>query len=221
MHRRSDPLNPEVDYGSVERRYRSVPPGITFLDDLLTADALQALRRYCVESTIWFDFNHPQGYLGAYFSDGLATPLTAQIAEELPRRLPGIFAGAGMAQMWAYKYDSRMSGIALHADFAAVNVNFWITPDDANLSPGRSGLVLYDRRAPADWDFATYNTDQRSIRRFLRDSGAREIVIPYRCNRAIIFNSDLFHRTDDFRFRAGYADRRINVTMLYGRRSGR
>jgi hypothetical protein len=34
----------------------------------------------------------------------------------------------------------------------------------------------------------------------------------------VIFNSDLFHRTDDIRFRAGFENRRINVTMLYGTR---
>ena len=34
----------------------------------------------------------------------------------------------------------------------------------------------------------------------------------------VIYNSDLFHRTDDIRFREGFENRRINVTMLYGRR---
>ena len=56
---------------------------------------------------------------------------------------------------------------------------------------------------------------------FLADSGASSLRIPYRCNRAAIFDSDLFHRTDDFRFRPGYANRRVNVTLLYGERAGR
>ena len=37
-------------------------------------------------------------------------------------------------------------------------------------------------------------------------------------NRCVVFNSDLFHRTDDIHFRDGYEDRRINITMLYGTR---
>jgi hypothetical protein len=45
--------------------------------------------------------------------------------------------------------------------------------------------------------------------------------VPHRCNRAVIFNSDLIHRTDDIRFRPGYENRRINVTFLYGVREGR
>jgi hypothetical protein len=42
--------------------------------------------------------------------------------------------------------------------------------------------------------------------------------MPYRANRAVIFDSDLFHQTDAIRFKPGYTDRRINVTLLYGDR---
>jgi hypothetical protein len=41
--------------------------------------------------------------------------------------------------------------------------------------------------------------------------------VPHRANRAVIFKSALFHKTDDCRFRAGYLDRRINVSLLFGR----
>jgi hypothetical protein len=39
-----------------------------------------------------------------------------------------------------------------------------------------------------------------------------------RSNRAIVFASHLFHETDRMRFKEGYANRRINLTLLYGRR---
>ena len=42
--------------------------------------------------------------------------------------------------------------------------------------------------------------------------------MPYRANRVVIFNSDLFHETDVIAFQEGYRNRRINVTMLFGRR---
>jgi hypothetical protein len=41
---------------------------------------------------------------------------------------------------------------------------------------------------------------------------------PHRANRAIIFDSDLFHETDRITFKEGYLNRRINITMPYGRR---
>jgi hypothetical protein len=42
--------------------------------------------------------------------------------------------------------------------------------------------------------------------------------VPYRGNRGVIFNSELFHKSDSIRFKDGYENRRINVTMLYGER---
>ena len=42
--------------------------------------------------------------------------------------------------------------------------------------------------------------------------------MPYRANRAVIFNSELLHQTNKVRFKPGYANRRINVTLLYGER---
>ena len=43
--------------------------------------------------------------------------------------------------------------------------------------------------------------------------------MPYRANRAVVFDSDLFHETDAIRFRDGYLNRRINITLLYGNRA--
>jgi tetratricopeptide (TPR) repeat protein len=218
-------LNPALDPAAIEADYFGRGPGIAWIDGLLRPEALATLRRYCLESTFWFDFHHANGYLGAYFAAGFGAPLLLQIAEELAERLPGIFAGHGLTQLWAYKYDSRLDGIELHADIAAVNLNFWITPDEANLDPDRGGLLVWDREAPPDWGFDEFNTStpdgQARIRRYLETSGARMVRVPHRQNRAVLFNSDLFHRTDHIRFREGYGNRRINITMLMGRRHGR
>lgn len=75
---------------------------------------------------------------------------------------------------------------------------------------------MWDKEAPADWDFAMYNNDRARIEEFLQSSSAKTTTIPYRENRAVVFNSDLFHKTDEIRFAEGYENRRINVTLLYG-----
>ena len=111
-----------------------------------------------------------------------------------------------------------LSGINIHADFAAVNVNFWITPDQANLDAESGGLLIWDVAALLDWDFAKYNDNEAAIRSFLAQSGARAMTVPYRANRAVIFDSDLFHETDRIAFKGGYTNRRVNITLLYGRR---
>lgn len=210
-------INPALDSLQTTDRWQRALPQIVVVDDLLTPDALQSLRYFCLQSTMW-STAHDEGYLGAMPEHGFAPPLLAQVADELTRRLPGIFGDHKLLHHWAFKYDSAMRGIKVHADFAAVNVNFWITPDDANLDPESGGLVVWDVGAPLDWIFDRYNCSDAEIRGLLQREGARATRIPYRANRAVIFDSDLFHETDIIRFRPGYENRRINITLLYGRR---
>ena len=210
-------LNPENTNGEVSERWRRSSPKIVVIDNFLTNEALDSLRRFCWGSTVWRSV-YEGGYLGAFPKFGFACPLLAQIADELGRKYPTVFASHPLSQLWAFKYDSQLPGIGIHADFAAINVNFWITPDDANLDPESGGLVIWDNPAPLDWDFAKYNRDITAAREFLAHAGARSVTVPYRSNRAVIFDSDLFHETDRIVFKEGYLNRRINITLLYGRR---
>ncbi len=199
--------------------------GLTYIDNFLSPKALESFRKFLLGSTIWFDVK-AGGYLGAYLTDGLANPLIIQIAEELRKKFPRIFKDYPINQIWAYKYDSRsknekssLSGINVHADFAAVNVNFWITPSEANLNPDSGGLIVYDVEAPKEWDFKSFNNNVKKIREELKKSKGNTKIIPYNENRAVIFNSNLFHETDNYEFKEGYENRRINVTMLFGNRN--
>jgi len=185
----------------------------------LNEAALHAVRRFCREATIWKK-DYENGYCGAFLGDGFASPLLFQIADELRLKFPRIFKHHRLTQAWAFKHDSARRGLNIHADAAAVNVNFWITEDEANLNPDTGGLVVYDKEAPADWNFREYNSDKNKpkILTWLKEAGAQAITIPYRANRAVVFNSDLFHETDDVTFRDDYVSRRINITLLYGYR---
>ncbi len=209
-----NPANREAD-----AQWQASDLQIVVIDDLLTDEALAALRRFCWGSTVW-QKAYPNGYLGALPEHGFACPLLAQIVDELRDAHPAIFGSHGLIRMWGFKYDSSLRGIRLHADQAAVNVNFWITPDSANRNPRNGGLVVWDKTPPPDWDFRRYNSDdEKPAREFLAQAGAMPVVIPYRANRAVIFDSDLFHETDTIEFEEGYLNRRINVTMLFGRRT--
>ena len=200
------------------RQWRESHPQAVIVDNLLTDAALAALRRFCLGSTLWRT-GYGSGYLGTFPEHGFSVPLLAQIAEEFRSVYSGICGDLPLKYAWAFKYDSSMEeGVHIHADDAAVNVNFWITPDEANLDPESGGLLVWDVPAPHDWDFTRFNRDQPAIRDFLSRSGARAITVPYRGNRAVIFNSNLLHKTDRIRFRQGYENHRINVTLLYGER---
>ena len=215
-------LGTSLDVETVESRYLARQPEVTYIDGLLNDEALQALRQFCWEATIWKK-DYENGYSGAFLGDGFASPLLFQIAEELRRTFPRIFKHHRLTQAWAFKHDSTRRGLNIHADAAAVNVNFWITPDEANLNPDTGGLVVYDKEAPREWNFKEYNSDQNKpkILAWLKEVGAQPVIIPYRSNRAIVFNSDLFHETDEISFKDDYTSRRINITLLYGYRHAR
>jgi Flp pilus assembly protein TadD len=201
----------------IAETWRTTQPQLVVVDDFLTTAALEKLRNFCLDSTIWQKV-YDGGYLGAFPEHGFAPPLLAQIAEEMRQVYPSIIGDHPLLHFWAFKYDSKLQGIKKHADFAAVNVNFWITPDEANLDPEHGGLIVWDAAAPLDWDFARYNAANEDIEDFLRSRNSRSTKIPYRNNRAVIFDSDLFHETDVIRFKEGYENRRINITLLFGRR---
>jgi tetratricopeptide (TPR) repeat protein len=210
-------LNPKLDVKQIENSYLKSKPNLVVVDQLLSADALEKLRRFCRESTVWN--NIQAGYLGAYFYDGFACEALLRLAKELRERLPRVIPGLPLQMLWGYKYDHQLQGIGVHADAAAVNVNFWITEDEANLEPEGGGLLVYKHAAPQDWEFDRFNRDPVEIMRYLESMGSDPIRIPHRANRAVVFDSDLFHATDTLRFREGYRNRRINITLLYGLRS--
>ena len=63
-----------------------------------------------------------------------------------------------------------------------------------------------------------YNGNEAKARQFLSDSKAQVTAIPHKANRAILFKSDLFHKTSDCKFQEGYLNKRINLSVLFGHR---
>jgi tetratricopeptide (TPR) repeat protein len=216
-------LSTAWDPAGVEEEFFSHRPNAVVVDGFLTEEALQSLRAFCLESTVWSENRYNHGRLGSMFQDGFNCPLLIQIAEEVHAALPRVLPKDLPArQIWGYKYAPNAPAETPHADFSEVNVNVWITPDDANLDPSTGGLLVYDVAAPEDWDFAMYNSNAGvKIYEYLEAKKAKPRHIAYRYNRALIFDSSIFHATPSITFRGGYEDRRMNVTVLFGARDGR
>jgi tetratricopeptide (TPR) repeat protein len=216
----SDVFSGSWDPQAVENYFLKSDTGVVVIDDFLSRQALEEVRAFCLESTVWTGNKYAHGRIGSFIQEGFCCPLLLQIAEELRDGLPRVLGKRyPLRGAWGFKTPHELAADATnHADFAAVNVNFWITPDSANLDPESGGLIIYDVDAPLAWDFHTYNGRHEVILPFLRSKGSSKVNIPYRENRAIIFNSDLFHATAEVKFRRGYENRRINITMLYGER---
>lgn len=214
-------LSPAWDRSQAERRYLESRPNVVVIDDFLTPEALQSLLRFCQDSTIWAGNRYAHGRLSSLFFTGFNAPLVLQIAEEIRDAFPRLIGQRHpLRQLWAFKNTQVLPGgnSNVHADFAAINVNFWITPTSANLHPASGGMVVYDLEAPLSWTFSEYNERPDLIRDLLARHRPRALRIPYRQNRAVIFNSDLFHGTEAACFRPDYLGHRINVTLLYGDR---
>jgi len=202
---------------TAEEDYMQSQLGITVIDNFLSEEALVGLRKFCLESTIWFKDRYAYGRLGAFFREGFNCPLLIQIAEEIKAAFPTIIGEKHkLLQYWAFKFGHFQPATYPHADFSAVNVNFWITPDEANLDESTGGMIIYDVEAPLNWDFDSFNNNGEKIVDYLEEKNAEGYVIPYKGNRALIFNSDLFHGTSPVQFKDSYDSRRINVTLLFG-----
>ena len=188
------------------------------IDNFLKKNVLDILYRYCLTNSIWNEFDYKNGYIGSFVENGFNAPLLLQISEEIRFHFPKIFKKFPLTKVWAFKCNNQMKGIKIHADFAAVNVNFWITPDSANLNKNTGGLLIWDKEAPKNWNFDKYNNDHQEIKNFLKKKKSKMKKIKYKSNRVVIFNSNLFHSSDNFTFKKNYESRRINITLLYGKR---
>jgi Flp pilus assembly protein TadD len=214
-------VNESLDFKQIEDKYFSSSTSVTQIDEFLTPQALRALRDFCLESTIYFAYNSNY-FVGSKSTSGFNCDLLYQIAEELKERFPRVLGNHQLADMWIYRHQNQSMGVAAHTDEAAVTFNFWITPDEANLMPKRGGLIVYAKEFPDNWDMRYYNINKnhpsvsREIADFLTD--ADSVVVPYRENRALLFRSNLFHKSDKINFRDGFENRRMNITLVFGTR---
>ena len=214
-------VNQDLDFDDIEDGYLSSPTNAIYFDDFLSPEALRALRQFCHDSTIFFG-RDPAGYVSSYLRDGFNCDLLYQIARDLKQRLPRVIGDQFLSNMWAYRHGAQGRGVVAHTDYAAVTFNFWITPDQANLDPASGGLVVYRKEEPYDWDWMEVNREKNTprirdkIERYLES--AETLTIPYRENRAVLFHSNLFHTSDVMRFKEGFENRRVNMTMLFGNR---
>jgi tetratricopeptide (TPR) repeat protein len=190
--------------------------GIACVDHLLAPEALAQLQRFCLRSTVWRR-PYPPGYIGANPESGFFSPLLLQIAAELRQAMPELLGEHHLSYWWSFVCQHQRPGTDIHADQSDISLNFWITPDSANLQPGSGGLDVWDVAAPPDWTFYDYNFGGKDIHAFLRDEGARQTSFAYAENRALLFRGSIFHQTAATRFAQGFENRRRNVTMLFRR----
>tara|TARA_B100001113_G_scaffold83710_1_gene66570 strand:+ start:2144 stop:3673 length:1530 start_codon:yes stop_codon:yes gene_type:complete len=207
-------LNKNLDIDTHEKIYSESKPEVVVIDDFLNQEFLIDLNRYFRCANI-FKYPYPRGYIGAFLGKGMANRAILELSKELSKSFPKIFKNYNLSQAWAFKYDSKQDGISIHADDAKVNVNFWITDDTANLNKETGGLIIWKKKPAAGTKFADFNSLSHIPKMEKEIKNTDSIKISYNANRAVIFDSKLYHATDDISFKDSYINRRINVTFLY------
>ena len=100
-------VNPDGSGGEIAAKWQS-DPQIAVIDNLLTDEALEALRRFCWRSTMWHKV-YSNGYLGAMPEHGFACPLLAQISDELRSTYPAIIGEHPLLRWWGFKYEKQLA----------------------------------------------------------------------------------------------------------------
>lgn len=196
----------EAEYAEASRLHHVV------IDDFLAPHACVELHRQLLGHPGWdlADTSADPAFLA-----GRDAPELAGIGTALLHTLPTVLAGMELVEHWALLHQ-RSSGLRRHFDVGAVNVNLWLTPDEHNLTPGRSGLVLYGVQRPEELSADDIKLPGWADRFFAHQHDGTEVQVPYRCNRAVLFRSALFHATDEGSFRASDPPScRMNLTMLF------
>jgi len=209
-------LNPDLDAQAIESAFHSGRLGFTQFDNLLNGKALAALQRYCLEPSIWFEMKF-HSEVGSSLCNGFCCPLLLQIAGEIRAAFPSVFGEHLFTTCWTYKYFQDESDGHIHADNGAASLNLWITPDESNLATDAGGLVLWNKAVPDEYFDATGEEMMHMSQALIAEPDAEPDYVSYASNRAMMFRSNVLHKTHRLKFRDAYLHRRVSITFLYGK----
>ena len=209
-------LNPDVDYQPIQRALVGRLKA-EVIDDFLDPEALEQVRKFCLESTVW---RHPYrfGYVGRLSAGRIRQHLAVRHSRRVRAALGEAFDEYQLAQWWAFVYDTRLPGTDIHGDDADFSLNFWITPDSANLDPDGAALLFGTRRRRATGAYDDYNSGGERVRQYLEDAQRRIDSHSLPGEPGSLVRGTPLPRTDDFTFAPGFENRRRSVTLLFRRR---
>ncbi len=197
---------------SVAAEYADSEPSHVVLDDFLSPAAYAELHEFLLHHPGW-TFNSAQAQ-SRYLARPHA-PQADEIARSLASCIPDLLSGLQLVEHWAFLHP-RSAGLRPHFDAGSVTLNLWMTADQHNRTPERNGLVLYRVRRPAAPPPELTTNPGWSDDYFRRLYDGNEVRVPYRCNRAVIFPSPLYHASDEGEFEAfDLRSSRMNLTFLF------
>ena len=183
---------------------------ITIIDNLLVDYVLDILRLRMQLATKIDDI----------YSDYQAVNYNAhndQLTKDISTEMADKFNLKNFKRAWSFVYNKIGKGVNFHADPSNINVNIWVTPDNAILNKNKNGLIICNKKPPSSWSREQWNGNKNNcIDDFLKKEKHFNTKINYKCNRAVLFDGALFHKTDEVETMDGIFNKRVSYTLLYG-----
>jgi hypothetical protein len=203
------------DWAAAQRSLLSSAPfDFVVLDNFLDDALRRALHGELVQHWGWRQKNPLSPHLHNDKPKLAAIPL---IAEALRAAMPTVIGDLDLVFWWAIMYHRNRGGTA-HSDHGAVTLNLWLTPDVCNLDPGSGGLVLLDVKRTPDMAVHEFSAPPFCVDYVERHTRGGRRVVPYRCNRAVVFDATTFHHPQAMSFDPTSAwTYRMGLTMTFDR----
>jgi hypothetical protein len=181
------------------------------LDDIFTDNAISAIHSDVLRCHEW----EPPGGAAMRWNRPQA-PSFQRAGTELSMALQPIVQGMKIISYWLIA-AARGPGIRMHADNATYSINIWLTPASNAESMNADGMVFYNVNRPDRMSYKSFSSHDY-CEYYVRDrSGVPEKRIPYRFNRAVIFDSRVMHRSEEVTFAdsGSVLSRRLNLTFSW------
>ncbi len=206
-------LNHRVDADALRESFDRQDLPVAVVDEFLSEQAVQQLTAYCLESMIWFR-PAENGLIRATLEDGFSSSLMLQLVEELRTRFPDVLGTCHLTGLEGRIFASHAYDLMTDDGDSSITLIVWLSPDEANMEPGRGGLQVQlrrDRPTASEADAA----DEDDF------SAPAPQVVAHRFNRAVFIEGSVSYRPDDCRFRPGLRSRRLEILLRFARhRSG-
>lgn len=207
-------LNKRDDWPAFEDAYvRHAPWSYVVVDDFLRPARACGLRDALLAHWSWRRKNADSGqiYLPTPELSG-AEELAAEVQEALPR----VLGNYAFVEHWAFLHRNN-NGLSVHTDVGAVSLDLWLTPDESNVGTSGGGLVLYRLRRPdGHLSLDEFNTSRWTEAYVARADPTPLANVPYKWNRAVIFDARMFHETAPLRFACDDStSTRMNFNLLF------
>jgi len=117
---------------------------------------------------------------------------------------------------WSFVYHNESKGVGMHCDPSLLNLNTWVSSDESVKDKSHNGLNIYKITPPKDWPRKKWNEEPESALEYIKSKNIEAVQIPYKSNRAILFNGAYFHQSNGVSMKEGIENRRVSYTMLFG-----